>query len=160
MLPLLKGCFKSGQRQALRNELLAGATTFAAMSYIIGVQPALMSRVGMDFGAVMAATCIASAIATLLMGLLANYPIALAPAMGHNFYFAFGVCMAMGVSWQIALGANFIAGGIFVILSAVGFRERLIDSVPESLKHAIGAGIGLLIAFVGLQSPTAVAGGC
>lgn len=136
---------------AAPKEFLAGATTFVTMSYIIGVQPALMATVGMDFGAVMAATCVASAVGTLLMGALANYPIALAPAMGHNFYFAFGICVALGVTWQVALGANFIAGAIFVVLSAVGLRERLIDAVPQTLKDAIAAGIGLLIAFVGLK---------
>jgi len=146
-----KRIFDPTRLPAVRKEFLAGATTFATMSYIIGVQPALMATVGMDFGAVMAATCVASAIGTLLMGALANYPIALAPAMGHNFYFAFGVCAALGVTWQVALGANFIAGAIFVVLSAIGLRERLIDAVPQTLKDAIASGIGLLIAFVGLK---------
>jgi AGZA family xanthine/uracil permease-like MFS transporter len=135
----------------VRREIIAGATTFATMSYIIFVQPAVLAVAGMDFGAVMVATCVASAIATLLMGLLANYPIALAPAMGHNFYFVYGVCLALHVPWQVALGANCLAGLIFVLLSAVGLRERIIDILPASLKQAIGAGIGLLIAFVGLQ---------
>jgi AGZA family xanthine/uracil permease-like MFS transporter len=135
----------------VRREIVAGATTFAAMSYIIFVQPTVLAVAGMDFGAVMTATCVASAVATLLMGLLANYPIALAPAMGHNFYFVYGVCLALGVPWQVALGANCVAGLAFVVLSAVGLREHIIDVLPASLKHAIGAGIGLLIAFVGLQ---------
>lgn len=135
----------------VRREVIAGATTFATMSYIIVVQPAVLAVTGMDFGAVMVATCVASAVATLLMALLANYPIALAPAMGHNFYFAYGVCLALHVPWQVALGANCIAGIIFVVLSAFGIRERIIDILPPSLKQAIGAGIGLLIAFVGLQ---------
>lgn len=134
-----------------RREVVAGATTFATMSYIIFVQPTVLGAAGMDFGAVMVATCVSSAVATLLMGVMANYPIALAPAMGHNFYFAFGVCLALGIPWQVALGGNFLAGVAFVILSAVGIRERIIEAIPPSLQHAIGAGIGLLIAFVGLQ---------
>jgi len=138
-------------RTTARREIIAGATTFAAMSYIIVVQPTVLAAAGMDFDAVMAATCLASCVATLLMGFLANYPIALAPAMGHNFYFVYGVCLGLGVPWQDALGANFLAGVVFVVLSAVGLRERVIQILPASLKHAIGAGIGLLIAFVGLQ---------
>lgn len=139
-----------------RTEVLAGATTFLALSYILFVQPALLSRTGMDFGAVMTATCLASAFATLLMGLYANYPIALAPAMGHNFYFTFTVCGAvaaggMGLSWQTGLGAVFVSGALFLLLSRFGIREHLLNAVPEALKHAIAAGIGLLIAFMGLQ---------
>jgi AGZA family xanthine/uracil permease-like MFS transporter len=135
----------------VRRELVAGVTTFAAMSYIIAVQPALLSLAGMDFGAVLVATCVASAVATLLMAFLANYPIALAPAMGHNFYFVYGVCLTLRVPWQVALGANCLAGITFVLLSSVGLRERIIEALPPSLQRAIGAGIGLLIAFVGLQ---------
>src|SRR5439155_16296501 len=110
----------------------------------------------MDPGAVLTATCLASAFATLLMGLWANYPIAVAPAMGHNFYFAFMVAGpvaagGMGYSWQVALGANYVAGMLFLLLSLVGLRERLVDVIPDSLKHAIGAGIGLLIALVGFE---------
>nr|MBI3612908.1 NCS2 family permease [Nitrospirota bacterium] len=140
----------------VRTEVLAGATTFLALSYILFVQPAVLSTTGMDFGAVMTATCLASAFATLLMGLSANYPIALAPAMGHNVYFAFTVCGAaaaggMGVPWEMALGAVFVSGLLFLGLSRFGFRERLLNAVPDSLKQAISVGIGLLIAFVGLQ---------
>ena len=140
----------------VRTEVLAGGTTFLALSYILFVQPAVLSTTGMDFGAVMTATCLASAFATLLMGLSANYPIALAPAMGHNVYFAFTVCGAvaaggMGVPWQTALGAVFVSGLLFLGLSRFGFRERLLNAVPDSLKQAIAVGIGLLIAFVGLQ---------
>lgn len=136
--------------------MLAGATTFMTLSYILFVQPAVLSTTGMEFGAVMAATCLASAFATLLMGVYANYPIALAPAMGHNFYFAFTVCGAvaaggMGFGWQTALGGVFVSGIVFLLLARFGFRERLLNAVPDSLKHAIAVGIGLLIAFVGLQ---------
>jgi AGZA family xanthine/uracil permease-like MFS transporter len=134
-----------------RTEVLAGATTFLAMAYIIFVQPAVLSAAQMDAGAVMVATCLASALATLLMGLLANYPIGVAPAMGHNFFFAFTVVVAGGTPWQVALGAVAIAGALFILTAGIGLRERVILAVPESLKHAIAAGIGLLIAFIGLQ---------
>jgi AGZA family xanthine/uracil permease-like MFS transporter len=139
----------------VRTELIGGATTFVALSYILVVQPAVMATIGMDPGAVFSATCIASAFATALMGLWANYPIAVAPAMGHNFYFAFVVAGhgtgALGIPWWIALGANFLAGAAFLVLSLVGVRERLIDAIPDALKHAIAAGIGLLIALVGFE---------
>ena len=138
-------------RTTIRTELLAGVTTFLAMAYIIFVQPAVLSAAGMDFGAVMVATCLASAFATILMGLLANYPIAVAPAMGHNFFFAFTVCVAMKVPWRIALGAVAIAGTLFILTAAIGLRERLIVAIPASLKHAIAVGIGLLVALIGLQ---------
>jgi AGZA family xanthine/uracil permease-like MFS transporter len=140
----------------VRTEIVAGITTFMTMSYIIFVQPAILAHAGMDFGAVMTATCVASALATLLMGFMANYPVALAPAMGHNFFFAFTICGAvaaggMGYPWQVALGANFIAGALFIIISRWGVREMIMNVIPESLKHSIAVGIGLLIAFLGLQ---------
>jgi len=140
----------------VRTEIIAGITTFMTLSYIIFVQPAVLATAGMDFGAVVVATCVASAIATFLMGFLANYPIALAPAMGHNFFFAFMVCGAiamggLGYSWQTALGAVCIAGLIFVFLSRFGLREKILTVMPDSLKHAIAAGIGLLIALVGFE---------
>jgi AGZA family xanthine/uracil permease-like MFS transporter len=134
----------------VRTELVAGATTFAALSYIIFVQPAVLAGAGMDFGAVMAATCLAAAFATALMGLAANYPIAVAPAMGHNFFFVLAVTQ-MHVPWRVALGADFLAGALFVLLAGFRFREAVIDAVPACLKAAIPVGIGLLIAFVGLQ---------
>lgn len=134
-----------------RLELLGGVTTFMTMSYIIFVQPAILAVAGMDKGAVMVATCLSSALATLLMGLLAKYPIALAPAMGHNIFFAVIVCGTMGYSWQVALGAVFISGTIFIILSALGVWGDLVAAVPDSLKNAIAVGIGLLIAFIGLE---------
>ncbi len=132
-------------------EVIAGITTFMTMSYIIFVQPAVLSNVQMDFGAVMVATCVASAIACFCMAFLANYPIALAPAMGHNFFFAFTVCLTLGFTWQQALGANFISGALFIILSFVGFRDLILNAVPASLKNAIAAGIGLLITLVGFE---------
>jgi AGZA family xanthine/uracil permease-like MFS transporter len=135
----------------IRTEIRAGTTTFMTMAYIIFVQPAVLSAAGMDFGAVLVATCLSSAVATFLMAFLANYPIALAPAMGHNFFFVFTVVLAMKIPWQSALGAIFISGFLFLILSFFGFREMIITAVPESLKNAIAVGIGLLIAVVGLE---------
>jgi AGZA family xanthine/uracil permease-like MFS transporter len=135
----------------VRTEAAAGLTTFLALAYIVFVQPAVLAAAGMDLGAVMVATCVASAFATLLMALLANYPIAVAPAMGHNFFFAYTVVVAMGVPWQAALGAVAIAGIVFILTAGIGLRERLITALPTSLQHAIAAGIGLLIAMVGLQ---------
>ncbi len=140
----------------LGSEVTGGVTTFAALSYIVFVQPAVLGTTGMDPGAVLAATCIASAFATALMGLWARYPIAVAPAMGHNFYFAFVVAGpvatgGLGVPWRVALGANCVAALAFLVLSLVGLRERLIEAIPESLRHAIAAGIGLLLALVGFE---------
>ncbi len=135
----------------VRTELLAGVTTFLTMAYIVFVQPAVLAAAGMDFGAVLVATCVASGVATLLMAAFANYPIAVAPAMGHNFFFAYSVVLGMQVPWPVALGGVAVAGLIFILTAGVGLRERLITAIPDSLKHAIAVGIGLLIAFVGLQ---------
>ncbi|MBU1338947.1 MAG: NCS2 family permease [Acidobacteria bacterium] len=135
----------------VRIELLGGMTTFMTMSYIIFVQPAILSGAGMDRGAVMTATCLSAALATVLMGFLANYPIALAPGMGLNVFFAVTVCAGMGYSWQTALGAVFISGCLFVLLSLFGIWKTLVDSVPDSLKHAIAVGIGLFITLIGLE---------
>jgi AGZA family xanthine/uracil permease-like MFS transporter len=135
----------------IRTEIVAGLTTFLTMAYIIFVQPTVLSAAGMDFGAVLVATCIASGLATLMMGFFANYPIAVAPAMGHNFFFAFTVVGAMQVPWRVALGAVAVAGAIFILTAGIGLRERLITAIPESLKHAMAVGIGLLIALIGLQ---------
>jgi AGZA family xanthine/uracil permease-like MFS transporter len=135
----------------VRREVLGGATTFMTMSYIIFVQPAVLGLAGMDKGAVMVATCLASALATLLTGLLARYPIAQAPAMGHNIFFAVVVCGTMGYTWQVALGANFISGLIFVVLALAGVWGKVVAAVPDTLKYGIAVGIGLLIALVGLE---------
>ena len=135
----------------VKTEFLGGLTTFMTMSYIIFVQPAIMGGIGMNTGAVMVATCLASAIATLLTGLLSNYPIAQAPAMGHNVFFAVTVCGLMGYTWQVALGASFISGCLFTLLALLGMAGKLVDIVPDSLKQAIAAGIGLLIALIGLE---------
>jgi len=135
----------------LKTEAMAGVTTFMTLSYILFVQPTVLSACGMDFGAVLTATCIAGAIATLLMGFYANYPIALAPGMGQNFYFAYSVVLGMGIAWQTALGAVFLSGALFLGLSFFGFREKVIDGIPDSLKEAIAVGIGLFIAMIGFQ---------
>jgi AGZA family xanthine/uracil permease-like MFS transporter len=141
----------SSRGTSVRTEVLGGLTTFLAMAYILFVQPTVLGAAGMDPGAVLAATCLASAIGTLLMGLLANYPIGVAPAMGHNFFFAFTVVLAGGTPWPAALGAVAIAGILFILTAGVGLRERVMTALPDSLKHAIAAGIGLLIALIGLE---------
>ena len=135
----------------LGTEVRAGVVTFMTMAYIIVVQPIILHDAGMPLGGVMLATCLASALATLMMGLLANYPIALAPAMGHNVYFVMLV-KTNQCSWQVALGAVFISGSLFLILSFWGLRERIMNAVPDSLKYGIAVGIGLLIAVVGLRT--------
>ena len=135
----------------VRTEVLAGLTTFLTMCYIIFVNPVILGAAGMDKGAVMVATCVGAAVGTFLIGVLANYPIAMAPGMGHNAFFAFIVCGAMGFTWQQALGANFISGSLFFILVLAGMSQAFIDAVPDSLKHAIAVGIGLLLAMIGLQ---------
>jgi AGZA family xanthine/uracil permease-like MFS transporter len=148
---------------SVRTELVAGATTFLTMVYIIFVQPAVLSGsmlgapTGMDFGAVTTATCLAAALATAIMGLAARYPIALAPGMGQNFFFvltAIPVAAAAGASepWAAALGAVFVAGVIFVVISLVGVRKKLLDAVSPNLKRGIAVGIGLFIAFIGLRN--------
>ena len=138
---------------SVRREIVAGSTTFMTMSYIIFVQPALLSIVGMDTGAVMVATCVSSAVATFLMAFLTNYPVALAPGMGINAYFVFKVCASDGLNlpWQEALGIVFISGLLFVILSFVGLRAAVMNALPSSLHNAIAVGIGVFIAFIGLQ---------
>ncbi|MBM3253825.1 MAG: NCS2 family permease, partial [Candidatus Omnitrophica bacterium] len=134
----------------IRTEVLAGVTTFMTMAYIIFVNPAMISQTGMDFGAAMMATCISAGISTILMGLYANYPIALAPGMGENAFFTYTVCLTMGISWQVALGCIFIEGVIFIILTLTKMRQALIDAIPASLRYGIAAGIGIFITFIGL----------
>ena len=130
-------------------ELRAGVVTFFTSSYIIFVQPAVLSSAGMDFGAVMTATCLASAIGCLIMGLWANYPIALAPGMGINFYFTYTVVLGQGIPWEIALGAVFLPGVILILLTIFRFRELIINIIPDYLKNGIAAGIGIFITFIG-----------
>ena len=136
----------------VRTEVLAGITTFMTMAYIIFVNPGILQNAGMPFGALMTATCLASALATFLMAFMANYPIALAPGMGLNAFFAFGVVLGMGISWQVALAAIFIEGILFILLTLTKVRESIVNGIPKSLKIGISTGIGLFIAFIGLQS--------
>ncbi len=136
----------------VRTEVMAGITTFMTMAYILFVNPSILSETGMPFDAVLFATAFSAILATLLMAFLANYPFALAPGMGLNAYFTYSVVFGMGYTWQTALGAVFLSGILFVLLSVSGIREKIIDAVPATLKSAIGAGIGLFIALIGLQN--------
>lgn len=135
----------------VRTEVLAGLTTFMTMAYILAVNPSILSATGMDASSVFAATAISSAIATAIMALYANLPVGLAPGMGLNAFFAFSVCLGMGYSWQFALTAVFLEGIIFILLTVTNLREAILNCIPFSLKKAISAGIGLFIAFIGLQ---------
>ncbi len=135
----------------LRREVIAGLTNFMAISYIIFVQPAMLSQAGMNFGAVMMATCLSSAVATFCMAYFTNYPVVLAPGMGLNAYFVFELCIGTGLRWQEGLGIVFIAGALFFVLSFVGIREAIMNAIPRSMQSAIAIGIGLFIAFIGLQ---------
>ncbi|NLL36859.1 MAG: NCS2 family permease [Fretibacterium sp.] len=137
---------------SIKTEILAGITTFVTMSYIIFVNPDILSKTGMDFNALVVATCLSSAIATFLMAFMANYPIGLAPGMGLNAFFAFSVVLGMQISWKVALTAVFIEGIIFILLTLTKLREEIVNAIPKSLKIGIAGGIGVFIAFIGLQS--------
>ena len=150
MLQKLFG-FNSHSMQ-VRTEILAGITTFLTMSYILAVNPSILGVTGMDKGAVFTATATASLIATLIMAVWAKLPFALAPGMGLNAFFAFTVCLGMGNTWEFALTAVLIEGILFILLTLSNLREAILNAIPDSLKNAIGAGIGLFIAFIGLQN--------
>ena len=135
-----------------RTEILAGFTTFITMAYIIFVNPSILSQTGMPLAAVTAATCLCAAFGSILMGALANYPLALAPGMGLNAYFTYTVVKGMGVPWQTALGAVFLSGVIFLALTFTGIRQRLVAAIPHELHAAVGGGIGLFIAFIGFRN--------
>jgi adenine/guanine/hypoxanthine permease len=139
-------------RTTVRTEIVAGLTTFLTMAYIIFVNPTILADAGMDKGAVFVATCLAAAFGSAFMGLYANYPIALAPGMGLNAYFTYGVVKGMGHAWETALGAVFLSGILFLIVSLTRVREWIIDSIPLSLKMAIAAGIGLFLAIIALKN--------
>jgi len=150
---MLEQIFKlSENRTNVRTEVVAGITTFLTMAYIIFVNPAILTAAKMPFGAVFTATCVAAAIGCMLMAFLANYPIALAPGMGLNAYFAFGVVGGMGYTWQVALGCVFFSGIIFFIISVLPIREWIVNAIPKSLKMAIAAGIGLFLALIALKN--------
>ena len=150
---LLERLFKlSDNNTTFRTEVLAGVTTFLTMCYIIIVNPLILSETGMDHGAVFVATCLAAAIGCFVMGIVANYPIALAPGMGLNAYFTYSVCIGMGVPWQTALAAVFVSGLVFIAISMFKIREAIVNAIPMSLKFAIGGGIGLFLALVALKN--------
>ena len=136
----------------VRTEIMAGVTTFLTMAYILAVNPNILSETGMDKGALFTTTVLISAATTILMGLYAKLPFALAPGMGLNAFFAYTICMIMGFSWQFALTAVFIEGLIFILLTVTNLREKIVYSLPDTIKNAISAGIGLYIAFIGLQN--------
>ena len=142
----------------LQTEVLAGATTFLTMAYIVLVNPAILGQTGMPGAAVAAATCLAAGIGCILMGLFANYPIALAPGMGLNAYFTFTVVKTMGIPWQTALGLVFISGVLFLVLTFAGVRQMIVSAIPRALFSAIAAGIGIFIAFIGLKGAGIVVG--
>ena len=151
MVKIIEGFFKLKELDTnIRTEVVAGITTFMTMAYIIFVNPAMISQTGMDFGAAMMATCISAAFATIMMGLYANYPIALAPGMGENAFFTYTVCLTMGISWPVALGCVFIEGVFFILLTLTKLRQAIMDAIPTSLRFGTACGIGMLIAFVGL----------
>jgi AGZA family xanthine/uracil permease-like MFS transporter len=141
----------------VKTELLAGLTTFLTMAYIIFVNPDILAAAGMPKDAVFVATCLAAALGSAIMGLYANYPIALAPGMGLNAYFAFAVVQGMGYTWQMALGAVFISGVLFIVISLFRLREAIVNAIPRSLKFAISAGIGLFLAIIGLKNAGLIA---
>ncbi len=149
----LQNFFKFDENQTNFNrEFVAGSTTFITMAYIIFVNPQLMSASGMDYGASFVGTCLAAALACFVMGLFANWPVGLAPGMGLNAFFTYTVVGEMGYSWQVALGAVFIAGLLFFLMSVTPMRKWMLESIPLNLKIAMGAGVGLFIGFIGLKS--------
>ena len=143
---------------SVRTELLAGVTTFLAMAYILFVNPSILGATGMDKGAIFVATCLAAAIGSALMGLIANYPIALAPGMGLNAFFTYTVVLHLGHTWQVALGAVFLSALMFFLLSIFRIREWIINSIPLPLRSGIAAGIGLFLALIALQTAGIVVG--
>ncbi|MGL4973098.1 MAG: NCS2 family permease, partial [Culicoidibacterales bacterium] len=147
-----------GNKTNVKTEVIAGVTTFLAMAYILAVNPLILGNAGMDTGAVFVATCLSAAIGTYIMAFVANLPIAQAPGMGMNAFFAFTVVLGMGYSWQAALAGIFCSGIIFLILSFSGIREKIITAIPHSLKIAVGVGIGFFIAFIGLKNAGIVVG--
>src|SRR3954469_13320628 len=150
---MLNRLFKLDENQTTPGrEMAAGLTTFAAMAYILAVNPGILSATGMDKGALVTVTALTAAIATAIMALLTNYPIALAPGMGINAFFTFTIVLGRGVPWPEALGMVFVNGVIFLLLSVTGVRERIIAAIPHSLKIAVTCGIGLFIAFIGLKN--------
>ncbi len=153
MTNVLESFFKLKENNTtIRTEVAAGVTTFLTMAYIIFVNPSILSEAGVPFAGALFATCIAAAIGSLMMGLIANYPFALAPGMGLNAYFTYSVVGAMGYDWRVAMGAVFISGVVFLILTLARIRAMIVDAIPMTMKTAVAAGIGLFIAFIGLKN--------
>ncbi|WP_336822724.1 NCS2 family permease [Sporosarcina sp. USHLN248] len=149
----MRNFFKFAERNtSYKQETLAGVTTFLSIAYILVVNPLILSQAGMDSGAVFTATALTAIIGTLLIGLLANFPIGIAPSMGLNSFFTFSVCIGMGIQWEVALTGVFIAGIIFMLLSVMKIREKIINIIPLDLKYAIAAGIGFFITFIGMKN--------
>lgn len=156
---MLEKFFKFQEKKTtLKTEIIAGITTFLAMAYILGVNPSILSEAGMDAHSVFMATALSAGIASIVMGVLANYPVALAPGMGVNALFTYTVCLGMGYSWPAALSAVFLSGIVFLIISVTGIRKAIINAIPKQLKFAIGAGIGFFIAFIGLKNAGIIVG--
>lgn len=152
-MEMLKKLFGfDAEKTTVRTEIMAGITTFLAMAYILAVNPNILSDTGMDKGALFTTTALIAGVATIFMGLYAKLPFALAPGMGLNAFFAYSICSVMGYSWQFALTAVFLEGILFILLTITNLREKIVDVIPETLKNAISVGIGLYIAFIGLQS--------
>src|SRR5437868_2401234 len=152
-IPLIEGYFRLKENQTtVRSELLGGLTTFITMAYIVVVNPQILSKAGVPVEGVVFATCISSAVATLVMGLYANYPIALAPGMSLNAYFTYSVCLGMHVPWRTALGVIFFSGVLFILITVTRVREQIVNGIPNCLKHSTAGGIGMFIAFVGLRN--------
>ena len=150
---LLERVFQLREHETtVRRELLAGLTTFMTMAYVVVVNPRILSEAGMPVEGVLFATCISAALATLVMGIWANYPIALAPGMSLNAYFTYSIVIGRGVPWQTALGVVFLSGVLFLILTLTNVREQIVNGIPDCLKHGTAAGIGLFIAFVGFRN--------
>ncbi len=152
-MPLLESIFHLEEnRTTVRRELLAGLTTFMTMSYVVVVNPRILSEAGMPIEGVLFATCISAAAATLIMGIWANYPIALAPGMSLNAYFTYSIVLGRGVPWQTALGVVFLSGLLFLALTLTKVREQIVNGIPDCLKYGTAGGIGLFIAFIGLRN--------
>lgn len=143
----------------VKTEIMAGITTFMTMAYILAVNPSILSSTGMDSGAIFTATALAALVGTMCMAFMANYPFVLAPGMGLNAYFAYTVVQNMGYDWRVALTAVFVEGIIFIVLSLCNIREAIFNAIPANLKHAVSVGIGLYIAFIGLQNANIVISG-
>lgn len=153
ILGIFEKCFKLKENNTtMKTEIMAGVTTFMTMAYILVVNPSILSTTGMDYGALLTATCIAAAFGTFLMAFFANYPFVLAPGMGLNAYFAYTVVAQYGYDWEVALAAVFVEGLLFILLSAVNVREAIFNAIPANMKKAVSVGIGMYIAFIGLQN--------